>query len=341
MKNNTRIAFNQYQQTICNLNSVTDVTKAFNVQPTIQQKLEDRMQDSSEFLQKINIVPVDEMSGEKIGLGIGSPIASNTDTSDKDRQTMDPTNLEANSYLCRKNNSDTHVKYAKLDMWAKFKDFQTRMRNVILKRQALDRITIAFNGTHYAADSDRQTNPLLQDVNIGWFQQMRDNSSARVLTQGDAEKVGHVPGKITVKAGGDYENLDALVMDAVNDLIAPWYREDTELVAIMGRDLLHDKYFPLVNQQQPATETLATDLIISQKRVGGLPAVRVPFVPAGSIFITRLDNLSIYFQSGKRRRHIEENPKRDQIENYESSNDAYVVEDYEMACLIENIDLTA
>jgi P2 family phage major capsid protein len=341
MKNNTRMAFNQYEQNICKLNGVQSVSKAFNVQPTVQQTLEDRMQVSSEFLTKINIVPVDEMSGEKVGLGIGSPIASNTDTSAKDRQTMDPTNLQANSYNCLKNNSDTHVGYAKLDMWAKFKDFQIRLRNVILKRQALDRITIGFNGTSYAKDSDRSANPMLQDVNIGWLQQMRDNSSARVLTQGDPDEDGHVPGKITVKSGGDYENIDALVMDAVNDLIAPWYREDTELVAIMGRDLLHDKYFPLVNQQQPATETLATDLIISQKRVGGLPAVRVPFFPAGSILITRLDNLSIYFQSGKRRRHIEENPKRDRIENYESSNDAYVVEDYEMACLIENIDLTA
>jgi P2 family phage major capsid protein len=320
---------------IATLNGVSDVTKSFSVQPSVQQTIETRMQESSEFLGQINIVGVDEQQGTKLGLGIGSPIASNTDTSSKDRQTSDPTDITDNNYHCRKNNSDTHITYGKLDMWAKFPNFQELVRNTILKRQALDRITIGFNGTSYAADSNRTTNPLLQDVNIGWLQKMRTHAPARVLDSGTG-----IGGTITVKASGDYENADALVMDAVNNLIAPWYQDDTELVVIMGRDLLHDKYFPLVNKAQPNTEAMAADLIISQKRIGGLSAVRAPFFPAGAMMITRLDNLSIYFQEGKRRRLMEENAKRDRIENYESSNDDYIVEDYEMACLIENIELT-
>ena len=36
-----------------------------------------------------------------------------------------------------------------------------------------------------------------------------------------------------------------------------------------------------------------------------------------------------------------DNPKRDQIENYESSNDAYVVEDFGCGCVAENIELVA
>ncbi len=47
---------------------------------------------------------------------------------------------------------------------------------------------------------------------------------------------------IRVGAGGDYANLDALVMDATNTLIVPWYQEDPELVVICGRQLLADKY---------------------------------------------------------------------------------------------------
>ncbi len=332
MRNETRDKFNAYMAQIGTLNGVADPSVKFNVQPSVQQTLETKMQESSEFLGKINIIPVREMQGDKLGLGIGSPIASNTDTSTKDRQTKDPTNLDERGYLCRKNNSDTHITYAKLDMWAKFPDFQTRIRDAILRRQALDRITIGFNGVSYSADSDIATNPLLQDVNIGWFQKYRAEAAARVLSE-----VVDASDKVNVYAGGDYENLDALVYDAVNNLIEPWYREDTELVAIMGRDLLADKYFPIVNQNHAPTETLAADMVISQKRVGGLPAVRAPFVPAGAMMITRLDNLSIYFQEEARRRHIMDNPKRDRIENYESSNDAYVVEDYGLGCLIENI----
>lgn len=333
MRNETRDKFNNFMEQIGSLNGVADPSKKFSVQPTIQQKLETNMQESSEFLSRINIVGVPEQQGEKLGLGIGGPIASNTDTTSKDRQTKDPSTLDNKGYHCRKNNSDTHLTYAKLDQWAKFKDFQTRIRDAIVRRQALDRICIGFNGTSYAADSDLGANPLLQDVNIGWFQKYRTDAAARVMSE-----VVNASGKVNVYAGGDYENLDALVFDAVNNLIEPWYREDTELVAIMGRDLLADKYFPLINQSQPATEQMATDMIVSQKRVGGLPAVRAPFVPAGAMMITRLDNLSIYFQEGARRRHIEDNPKRDRIENYESSNDAYVVEDYGLGCLIENID---
>ena len=44
--------------------------------------------------------------------------------------------------------------------------------------------------------------------------------------------------------------------------------------------------------------------------------------------ITRLDNLSIYWQEDTRRRSVIDNPKRDRIENFESVNEAYVVEDY-------------
>jgi len=78
---------------------------------------------------------------------------------------------------------------------------------------------------------------------------------------------------------------------------------------------------------------------MSTKRLGGLPAVQVPFFIPGGVLVTRLDNLSIYYQNGKRRRAIIDNPKRDRIENFESSNDAYVVEDYDYAAMAENIEI--
>lgn len=126
--------------------------------------------------------------------------------------------------------------------------------------------------------------------------------------------------------------------DAIT-LLDPWNQEDPDLVAVVGRGLMHDKYFPLVNKDQPPTESLAADIIISQKRVGGLQAVTVPFFPAGKVLVTKLANLSLYWQRDARRRNIKDVPERDQIENYESSNDAYVVEDYGCAALVENIEI--
>lgn len=342
MRNNTRLLFNALALQIATLNGVEDAAAKFSVEPSVQQRLETRMQESSEFLSRINIIGVAEQQGEKLGLGIGSPIASTTNTAANPRTTRDPHELAKQQYHCTQTNSDTHLRYATLDAWAKFPDFQVRVRDAIVRRQALDRIMIGLNGTSRAATSNLAENPLLQDVNIGWLQHYRTQAANRVLSGGATEgKVLIKPANSAGAGKGDYANLDALVMDAVANLIDPWYQDDTELVAVMGRDLLHDKYFPLVDQAAPATEQRAADLIISQRRVGGLPAVRVPFAPAGTILVTRLDNLSIYWQEGARRRMLIDRPERDRIENYESSNDAYVVEDFGAGCLIENIEIEA
>lgn len=335
MRNNTRLLYTALLAQIATLNGVASAAEKFSVDPSVQQTLETRMQESSDFLGRVNIIGVTEQTGAKLGLSIGSPIASTTDTSAQDRTTKDPTNLDSVGYFCSQTNSDTHLTYAKLDAWAKFPDFQTRVRDAIIRRQALDRIMVGFNGTSRAATSNAGTNPLLQDVNKGWLQHYREQAAARVLK--DGATAGTI--KVGTAAGSDYKNLDALVMDAVSNLVDPWHQNDTQLVAVLGRDLLHDKYFPLVNQANAPTEQLALDMIVSQKRVGGLAAVQVPFVPAGKILITRLDNLSIYWQEGGRRRAMTDNPKRDRIENWESSNDAYVVEDFGAGCLIENITL--
>lgn len=334
MRNDTRVVFNQYLSDVAQLNGVASAIQKFTVAPSIQQTLETRIQESSAFLNSINNMGVMEQSGEKLGLSVGSPIAGTTNTATTDRSPVDPTALDADGYVCTQTNFDTALPYAKLDAWAKFPDFQTRVRDAIVKRIALDIIMIGFNGTSRAATSNRVANPLLQDVNIGWLQKMRLNAAARVMDE------GATAGKIVVGESGDFKNIDALVFDMVNNLIDPWHREDTGLVAILGRDLLADKYFPLVSNNTP-TEKAAADLIISQKRVGGIQAVTAPFVPAGTVMVTRLDNLSRYYQEGARRRSVIDNPKRDQIENYESSNDAYVIEDYGMAAVAENIEFAA
>jgi P2 family phage major capsid protein len=336
MRNETRQAYAELLSQISRLNSVADATKQFTVSPSVQQKLESKIQESSDFLGRINISPVVEMQGDKLGLGVSGPAASRTDTTTKDRQTRDISTLDSRGYQCVKTNSDTHITYAKLDAWAKFPDFQTRVRDLIVRRQALDRILIGWNGTSIAADTDLVAHPLLQDVNKGWLQHLRDDAPSRVMSGG--KTAGQI--KIGVGAANDYQNLDALVFDAINGL-DPWYQQDPGLVVLMGRNLLTEKYFPLVDVSQAPTETLAADIVISQKRVGGLQAATVPYFPDNKLLITTYDNLSIYWQEGARRRRMEENAKRDRIENYESSNDAYVVEDLGRAVMAENITFTA
>lgn len=333
MRNESRIAFEKYTARVAQLNGVNDATKTFSVEPSVQQTLETKIQESSEFLGMINIQGRRELKGEKLGLSVTGPIAARTNVANGPRKTRDVTDIDADGYECRFTEFDTHLTYAKIDAWAKFPDFQAKIRDAIIRQQALDRIMIGFNGISIAPQTDRATNPLLQDVNKGWLQKYREKAPARVMTSGD------VANKIRVGVNGDYANLDALVYDAVNELIDPWHRDNTSLVAICGRKLMSDKYFPLINKDNVPTETIALDMLISQKRLGGQQAVRVPFFPDGKIFITSLENLSLYWQEGARRRHIKEAPEYNRIENYESSNDDYVIEDYGFGCLIENIEL--
>lgn len=74
------------------------------------------------------------------------------------------------------------------------------------------RLTIGFNGTHVAAQTDRDTYPLLEDVNIGWLAKIRTKAPDQVKAAGAA------PGKVTVGSMGNYRNLDALVYAAVQML---------------------------------------------------------------------------------------------------------------------------
>jgi len=341
MKPQTRFKFNAYLTQVAKLNNVDagDMTKKFSVDPSVTQTLMNTMQESSDFLTRINMVPVAEMKGEKIGVGVSGSIASTADTASGDeRKTEDFTALESNKYECDQINFDFHIRFRTLDLWARFQDFQLRIRNAIIKRQSLDLMMAGFNGIKRAATSDRSKNPLLQDVAVGWLQKYRNEAPARVMNKHTAED-GTVSDVIRVGKHGDYANLDALVMDATNTMIAPWYQEDPDLVVICGRQLLADKYFPIVNQDQANTEAMAADVIVSQKRIGNLPAVRVPYFPANGLMVTTLENLSIYYMDDSHRRIIDENGKLDRIENYESMNIDYVIEDYAAGCLVENIKL--
>lgn len=338
MRNATALLFSSYLSTLAELNGVDASLiaggKKFTAAPSVQQTLETRVQESSEFLSRINIVPVDEMTGEKLGLGVSGLIAGRTDTSAGPRIPRDPTGLDVNGYTAKQTNFDTFLTYGKLDMWAKFPDFETRIRDAIVKACALDRIRIGFNGTSAAAATNAATNPLGQDVNIGWLEKIRTERPTHVFDSGAVADVI----SYGTDAAADYANLDALIYDAVNSVLPTYAAGDTELVALIGRDLLHDKYFPVMQAAgNVASEQVARDVVLSSKRIGGIMAAQVPFIPANAIVVTRFDNLSIYYQDGKRRRAVIDNPSRDRVDNFESSNEAYVVEDHDFAMLIENV----
>ena len=335
MKKLTLQKFNHTVVKLAEKNGVETTEKKFSVEPSIAQKMVDTLQETSEFLQKINIQPVDELEGEAIGLTQGSTIAGRSNTKGGTKRTpVDPAGQKSNPYKCHKTDFDVAIRYEKMDAWAKFPDFYARWKKFVDRAIALDMIMIGWNGTSAATQTDRDANPLLQDVNIGWIQKIRTNAPERYMPE-----VVDASGKVKIGAAGDYKNLDALVVDVVSNLISEIHQDDTDLVVICGRQLLNDKNFPLVNDASDNTDTLAGQVLVSQKQIGGLPAVRVPFFPDNALLVTSLDNLSIYFQETGKRRQIVDNSSLDQVEEYQSSNDAYVIENYEKVGFVENIEI--
>lgn len=76
MRKETRIAYNGYLGHVAKLNGVDSASDKFNVEPTIQQKLETAIQESNGLLNQINVIGVMEQSGEALLLGVNGPIAA-------------------------------------------------------------------------------------------------------------------------------------------------------------------------------------------------------------------------------------------------------------------------
>ncbi|MBM1190152.1 phage major capsid protein, P2 family [Pseudomonas weihenstephanensis] len=323
----------ELQDAIADTYGVQRASKMFSVDPSVAQELNDAITAKADFLERINIIPVSEIKGEKVFIGVNGPVTGRTNTKTADRQAKDASALENTTYELVDTQSDVGLPYAKIDAWAKFPDFQDRYSAAVQKRIAQDRIVIGFHGKTAAPQTDLDANPKLQDVNKGWLQQLREDAPQQVL------KEGKTAGKITLGAGGDYANLDALVHDT-KQMVDEILREDGDLVAIIGSDLLAaDKAKLYTKQGDTPTEKERIENAQVIATYGGLPAFSVPNFPVNAVLVTSWDNLSIYFQDTSWRKQTVDNPKRSRVEDYNSRNEGYVIEQMEKIALTENVEL--
>lgn len=321
LSNAARLKFSALALAIAATYGVQSAREEFNVTPSLAQTLNEKITHSSAFLQRINVIPVSEIKGQKVMLGLTGPVTGRTNTNNNDRVPRNAASLDAQGYELFDTNSDVALKFATIDAWAKFPNFPQRYAAAVQKQIGLDRIMIGWNGTSVAADTDPVANPLLQDVNKGWLQIAREQAPEQVLAEGTK-----AVGKIQIGATGDYANLDALVHD-VSLMIEEEHRDGGDLIAIIGRDLLaNDKAKLYAKQGDTPTEKERVEMAQVVATYGGLPAYTCPFFPGKGVVVTSFDNLSIYFQDSSWRRHIKENPNRSQTEDFNARNEGYVIE---------------
>jgi len=304
----------------------------YSASPSIAQTIYDLMvEEADPFLSQINIIPVNDVQGEKIGLAVTGLVVSRTDTSGAGERSaktfIDPL---AKGYQLHSVDADIGISYSTLNAWSKFADFQERVNRAIKKALAMDLIRIGWHGTSAAATSDPVAHPNGEDINVGWLKQIKDyNTGSQYL----AGTVG-VP---VVLGSVDFPNVDSLVHDAVTRL-AVYHQDRTDLVALISRNLVNaakGKYYADLGNS--AVEKQQIGKVVNT--YGGLPSFTPPAFPSGRILVTPLANLSVYYQESSWRRQQIDEPKKNQLADYNQRNEGYEVEDFTAASLIENITI--
>ena len=102
MQQSTRKLFNSYLQTVATANGQAYIqNEQIQYSPNSHQRLFAALGESADFLKQINNIQVTAQVGQKIGLGIGRPVASRTNTDDKERKTSYVGTLKGDEYHCK------------------------------------------------------------------------------------------------------------------------------------------------------------------------------------------------------------------------------------------------
>jgi P2 family phage major capsid protein len=300
--------------------------------PSVAQTIYDKVVlDGNAFLQQINVIPVSDIKGEKVGLSLTGRVARRTNTANSERTPNALANTDAHTYECFKTEFDVALKYSQIDSWAKFKDFADRYMKAVRRAIANDILQTGWTGTSAAAATNIVTNPLLQDLNIGWLQLIRAfNGGSQYVTGTELAPIQ--------LGGTDFNNLDVLA-HAARQKLAPEYRHSPDLVVLLGSDIQayqEETYYEL-NGNKPSEKALLGGQIT--KGYAGMPSMSPPFIPDGTLVVTPLSNFSVYYQDTSVRRLQKDKPEKDEVQEFNTVNLGYVVEEETAAALIDNITL--
>lgn len=287
------------------------------------------IQSFSSFLQFVNVLPRKHQKGGSLGIGSQGRVTQTTDTKGGTaRRVQTPNDSALNEYQMVKAHSDFGLHDDDIDSMSEYDDWADLYREAFMEAMANDRIIIGWHGLEHALTSDKTANPLLEDVNTGWLELLRQRASGQVLTGGAT--AGEL--KIGSAAGSDYANLDHLVQDLYQGI--PVHRRTPGMTAMIAETLMgyaEGGYY----KEQAGTPTEKSH--IREKAItgvyGGLDAVPAPYMPQTSIVITglkrngqRMSNLSIYWQKESWRRKAEYKAELETSIDWNARREAYHIE---------------
>ncbi|MGF1696561.1 phage major capsid protein, P2 family [Vibrio kyushuensis] len=265
--------------------------KAFNITPPMETKLRQAIMHSHAFLGMVSLLPVLQIKGQVVDVGDDALSTGRAATG----RFSTEMGQSGNTYELTKTDSGAHILWETMTQWANSGgkgEWLKMMQNAISRRFALDMLRVGFNGTSIAATTNPIANPLGQDVNKGWLTIVKEKAAAQVLASADLD-----PSGVTANS---YKNLDSLVQDLINTTIAPEHVNDSDLVVLVGHDLVSAEQHRLLESADKPTEHKAAQSLA--KTIAGRKAYTPPFFKGTQLWVTTLKNLQILTQQGTQQR---------------------------------------
>ena len=298
-------ALNHALDIISNQNGGVDATQIHNVEPSIAQSIESRIQQKNAFLQQINVTAVTSISAQVLHFGGDKMITKRTSTLQPDgsyRRHSNPAELIARDYFCRDIEQDTLITWDLIDAWAHLPKFYEKLRNHIMSLQARDNLRVMWHGQFAAPDTDETLYPFGEDIQRGFFQYMIEKYPENVLgiSPDLTAPGGYTVDEIRLGPGaGDngFESADDLAFYIRDAMIHKLYRKDKAQRIIVGDKLSFAEKGRLVGSGASApTEKIASKLLLQQHQIGELERLDVDEFPDHGVFVGVPKNFTHYWQ---------------------------------------------
>lgn len=315
-------AFNRFLEAVAAYyNADVNEVKAgnsFSLEAPKAAILGQNIQQSSDFLQDINMIQVTDIKGLKLWGATEKGV-----TGRKENQRFVATlNHDQTGYELTKTDSGIIVPWDMFDQFARLGDqLLTLYANYFNQQIALDILQIGWHGKSIATNTTKED---LSDVNKGWLKLLEEQKSANVYLGTGAK------GKEKIKIFGDgdeFASLDDLATDLKQGLDLR-HQNRTDLVFMVGADLVNaeTKYISKT-AKLTATERAALGSHKLTSTFGGMQAIIPPNFPAKGAAVTTLKNLSVYTQGESVRRRFKNDDEKMGIVSGYYRNEGYVVED--------------
>jgi len=301
----------------------------FSIDAPKETKLKTAIMESNDFLKKINTFDVQQIKGQAVTVGSDTLSTGR----DKERFKGITPNIDGYEYELAVTDSVVYITWARLAEWANSggqKEFEKKLMAYVTTQVGNDMLRIGWNGTHSAIITDPKAYPNGEDVNEGWHARAKRLAPGQIVgaTPGDADIYFDPDGTrdpTTGEALFDYNTLDAMASDLINNVLHPAFREASDLVVLVGRDLIAAAQYRLFSEADKPSEHNAAQKL--DKSIAGRPAYVVPYFPGSRMVVTSLKNLSIYTQKGTRKRKVKDNDDLGRLESFYWRFEGYMIEE--------------